>query len=188
MKNSHLKGIGVISISEGKKVGTIDRAYFDPERRSVVSFVVHEGGGMLSAEPDRSRIVDASDVHSLGPDALMIQDESALRGDELTTPDADLMELDELATRKVVTEGGTRVGDVAAIDVDEQSFALRSVEISPGFFQTNRTIPADQVVSVGLDVLVVSDAVCETEANPGDSSTSAAGGRHFVVVDERETE
>jgi uncharacterized protein YrrD len=184
MKNSQLKGLGVISVAEGKKLGTVGRVYFDSERRSVAGFVVHEGGGLLSTEPDRSRVLDASEVHSLGPDALMVANESVMRGEEMTARYADLVDLDDLLTRKAVTEGGTRVGDVAAVDVDEQTFALRAVEVSPGFFQTNREIPANQVVSVGHDVVVMSDEVCAPE--PGAESPTADAGRHFVVVDERD--
>lgn len=186
MKNSQLKGIGVISVAEGKKLGTVARAYFDPERRTVVGIVVHEGGGLLSSEPDRSRVIDASEVHSLGPDALMVTDESVMHGEETATRYADLVDLDELMMRKVVTEGGTEVGNVASVDVDEQSFTLRAVEISTGFFQSNREIPAGQVVSVGRDVVVVSDEVCEPDSDHVAESSSVDGGRHFVVINEHD--
>ena len=184
MKNSHLKGISVISVAEGKKLGTVDRAYFDPERRTVVGLVVYEGGGLLSSEQDRSRVIDASEIHSLGPDALMVADESVMRGEETTARYLELMDLNELVARKAVTEGGTQVGEVASVDVDEKTFTLRAIEVSPGFFQTNREIPAEQIVSVGRDVVVVSNEVCGPDTGPGAESTSADGGRHFVVVNE----
>jgi uncharacterized protein YrrD len=186
MKNTHLKGIGVISIAEGRKLGTIARSYFDPESRRLVGFVIHQGGGLLSPEPDRHGIVDVSEVHSLGPDALMVTDESAFHGEETSERYAELVDLDELVTRKAVTEGGTRVGDIAALDFDERTFALRAVEVSPGLFQTNREIPASQVVSIGVDVLVLSDAVLVPDGNA--EAGAATEGRHFVVVDERAAE
>jgi uncharacterized protein YrrD len=188
MKNNQIKGIGVISIAEGKKLGTIARSYFDPESRRVVGFVIHQGGGILSTEPDRHGIVDVSEVHSLGPDALMVEDESAFHGEETSERYAELLDLDELMARKVVTEGGTQVGDIAALDFDERTFALRAVEVSPSFFQSNREIPADQVVSIGGDVLVVSDAVVASKPEMNADSTAATEGRHFVVVDERAAE
>jgi sporulation protein YlmC with PRC-barrel domain len=185
MKNSQLKGLSVISIAEGKKLGTIARVFFDPATQQVVAFEVHQGGGLLGPEPDRSRMIDVEEVQALGPDALMIADESALRSQETAGPSADLVELDALTSRKVVAEGGTQVGAVASTDVDERTFHLRSVEVSPGFFQTNREIPADQVVSIGIDVLVVTDAVCAPEPASDAGSPAADAGRHFVVVDER---
>ena len=45
-------------------------------------------------------------------------------------------------------------------------------------------IPAEQIVSVGRDVVVVSNEVCGPDTGPGAESTSADGGRHFVVVNE----
>ena len=57
--------------------------------------------------------------------------------------------------RKVVTEGGTDVGEVAAVEFDAQTFAITEVEVSPGFLKTNTHIPLDQLVRIGQDVLVV---------------------------------
>jgi hypothetical protein len=44
------------------------------------------------------------------------------------------------------------------------------------------------VVSIGGDVLVVSDAVVASKPEMNADSTAATEGRHFVVVDERATE
>lgn len=185
MKNSQLKGLSVISIAEGKALGTVARVFFDPVTQQAVGFEVHQGGGLLSPDPDRRRMIDVEQVQALGPDALMVADESALRSQETAGPSADLVELDALTSRRVVAEGGTQVGAIASTDIDERTFHLRSVEISPGFFQTNREIPADQVVSIGSDVLVVTDAVCAPAPASDAGSPAADAGRHFVVIDER---
>ena len=188
MKNGRIKGISVISIAEGRKLGTIARAFFDPGTRQVVGFAVHQGGGLLSPEPDRGGIIDAEEVHALGPDALMIADESALLGQATDDRYGDLVDLDEVTSLKVVTEGGTQVGDVVALEVDERTFALQAVEVSPGFFQTNREIPAHQVVSIGDDVLVVSDGVCAPEPETRTGSSAAGDRQRFVIIDERNQE
>jgi uncharacterized protein YrrD len=43
MKNSQFKGLSVISVAEGKKLGTVARAFFDPATQQVVGFEVHQG-------------------------------------------------------------------------------------------------------------------------------------------------
>ena len=180
MNNKQMNGIAVITIADGKKLGTVDTVRFDPASRRVVGFAVRaEGSGPLSGNPNPVGTVDAGAVHSLGPDALTLADASALRGGTTADGGDALIDLDALTKRKTVTEGGTFVGQVAAIDVDERTFQLRSIEVSPGFFKGNKTIPAAQVVSIGDDVLVVADAVCA----PDHGADAVAGERRFVVGD-----
>ncbi len=66
--------------------------------------------------------------------------------------------------RRVVTEGGTNLGDVVSLGFDEHTFAITEVEVSPGFLKTNTHIPLDHLIRIGQDVLVVADlAVAATE-------------------------
>jgi uncharacterized protein YrrD len=112
----------------------------------------------------------------------MIADESAMHGEETSARYGGLVGLDALTTHTVVTEGGTNVGNVAAIDFDERTFSLRAVEVSPGLFTANQDIPADQVVSIGVDVLVVTDAVCAPEPDEVTGSTPAGEERRYVIT------
>ena len=82
--------------------------------------------------------------------------------------------LDEVTKRKVVTEGGADVGNVASLEFDERSFRVTQVEVSPGFFKSNHHVPADQVVRIGPDVVVVADAVVPT-ADTGAGAVPASG-------------
>jgi uncharacterized protein YrrD len=65
--------------------------------------------------------------------------------------------LDDVVGRKVVTEGGTNLGEVVSLGFDEQTFAITEVEVSPGFLKTNTHILLDHLVRIGQDVLVVAD-------------------------------
>ena len=66
----------------------------------------------------------------------------------------------DLTKRKVVTEGGTYVGQVVSVELDPATYRLTAIEVSPGFFRGNKLIPDDQVTSLGADVVIVSDMVC----------------------------
>ena len=59
--------------------------------------------------------------------------------------------------RRVVTEGGTNLGEVVSLGFDEHTFAVTEVEVSPGFLKTSTHIPLAQLVRIGQDVLVVTD-------------------------------
>ena len=183
MNNKQVDGIAVISIADGRKLGTVDHIYFDPLEKKVVGFAVSSGGGLLSPEMGSGGIIDAADVHSLGQDAMTVKDGSALRGDDVSERYSSLVDIGDLIKEKVVTEGGELVGQVVSIEFDQTSYRLQEVEVSPGYFKSNKRVPADQVTSIGQDVVIVADAVCAPDA--ADTATSSDEGR-WVVGDLKE--
>jgi len=158
MNSKDVKGIAVISIADGRKLGTVDHAYLDPAAKRVAGFAANCGGGLFEA-PDRGLLIDTAQVHSLGPDALTLADATAATGKAIEEAYGDLLFLSDLDGRQVVTEGGTDVGQVVSADFDERTFALTALETSPGHFQANQRLPIEQVITLGQDVIVVSDAV-----------------------------
>jgi uncharacterized protein YrrD len=180
VNSKHLKGLAVISIADGEKLGTIDKVYLDPAAKRVVGFAVKHHGGLFS--PETPNLIDVDDIHSLGPDALTLDDKAAVRGDQTSARLTELVELDDLLRRKVVTEGGTYVGQVAEADIAEHGFGVEQIEVSPGFFKTNKQVAIDQVVSIGHDVVVVADEVCAPEGTAEAGTTPAPPAeRRFVV-------
>ena len=156
MDTKRIKGLQVITLA-GVKAGTVDQIFFDPATKHVAGFV-------LQADPARTadaspRLVEADDVHALGADALIVPDDGAIRDPQTGTPLATLVDMNELTKRQVVTVGGTRLGQVAAIELDPQTLRLARVEVSPGFFTSNRWIPAEQVIRFGADAVMVADAI-----------------------------
>jgi uncharacterized protein YrrD len=156
-----LKGMTVISIEDGTKIGTISRVYVDPTEKRVVGISVDPGSSLLEA--DSTKLIDVSDIRSLGPDALTIEDASKVEGKETNTRWMDLFDMDRMTNDKVVSEGGEHVGGVAAVHFDPQDFTLTAIEVSPGFFKTNRLVPIDMVTTIGPDMMIVSDEVCQPE-------------------------
>jgi sporulation protein YlmC with PRC-barrel domain len=180
VNSKHLKGLAVISIADGEKMGTIDRVLIDPASAKVSGFSVGHGGGLLAmpADPGTEQLIDVDDIHALGQDAVTLRDKGAARGDQTTANEASLLDLDALTKLKVITEGGTYVGDLASVEIDERSFKLSELEVSPGFFKSNRHVPIDQVVNIGHELIVVNDSVCVDE-----SATPEPGEQRLVVGD-----
>ena len=166
MDTKRIKGLQVITLA-GVKAGTVDRIFFDPATKRVAGFVLQADPALpADASP---RLIEADDVHGLGADALIVPDDGAIRDPQTGTPLATLVDMDALAKRQVVTEGGTRLGQVAAIELDPQTLRLARVEVSAGFFKSNAWIPVEQVIRVGADAVTVADAVAapgETTAMP----------------------
>jgi uncharacterized protein YrrD len=140
----------------GVKAGTVDQIFFDPSTKRVAGFVLQADPALPDALP---RLVDAAAVHALGADALTVPDVAAVREPATGLPFTTLVDLDELAKRQVVTEGGTLLGQVATVEIDPQTLQLARIEVSAGFFKSNRWIPAAQVTRVGADAIMVADAI-----------------------------
>lgn len=185
MNSKHLKGLAVISIADGEKLGTIDRVLVDPAAAKVVGFTVRHGAGGLIPIPTDSAdedVIDVDDIHALGKDAVTLNDKGAVRGDQTRARIDSLMDHDQFAKLKVVTEGGTYVGDFVSAEIDERGFGLKELEVSPGFFSSNRHVPMSQVINIGHELIVVSDEVCADAATDDDDAIRAEGGERRLVV------
>ncbi len=161
MSTKLVKGTSVVSLADGTKLGTIDEVYLDPGRKEIAGFSFHQGGLLGKT----TGMVDISDVHAFGPEAVTVDDASVVRSElAVAALRTELIELERLLKRKVITEGGTYVGQVASVRFGQDSYRLTAIEVSPGFFQENRLIPAEAVEQIGAGLVVVADSVCREEA------------------------
>jgi uncharacterized protein YrrD len=183
MSTKLAKGTAVVSLADGTKLGTIDHVYLDPRRKEIVGFSFHQGGlfgGKLAG------VVDVGNVHAFGPDAVTIDDASAVRSELAIDARCDgLIDLEDLLKRGVITEGGTAVGQVAAVRFGQDSYRLTAIEVAGGLFQGTRVIAADQIAQIGAELIVVADAV--VTGATGDASPPPAL-RHVHVVGPRRDE
>ena len=170
MNTNHVNGLTVVSIGTGERLGSISEILLDPAADRVAAFAVDAGGGgLLSGFAPQTRWVSASDVHAIGPDAMTIENDSVLH----EAPDAgEMTPISVLVGEKVVTEGGTYVGQVASAEIDEQTMSVTGLEVSPGFFRSNKVVSKDDVITVGDEMVIVTDAVCGT---PSTSATRELG-------------
>lgn len=189
VNSKHLHGLAVISIADGEKVGTIDRVFVDMSAKRIAGFSIAQSSGMLHLQPGGdAEFVDADDVHALGPDAMTLSDRNAVRGDSVGARLDSLIELGDLLRHKVVTDGGTSLGQVASLEFEPTTFAVDSLEVSPGFFQSNIQVPAEQVLNVGSELVVVEESVIgpaadETTPVDGASAPPADAGRMTPATD-----
>lgn len=162
MNSKQIRGLTVINLADGTQVGTVDQVFLDLAAKQVVGFSITDGVGPFGGARDNAPTVAASAVHSLGPDALTLDDVTAAHAAWVDATFGPVVPLDDVVGRRVVTEGGINVGDVVSLGFDEQTFAITEVEVSPGFLKTHTSIPLDRLVRIGQDVLVVADAAVAT--------------------------
>jgi sporulation protein YlmC with PRC-barrel domain len=153
VNSKDLKGLSVINVTDGAKVGTVERAFLDPARKQIVGFAIDTGGGFLS--PESSLLADTIEVRSLGSGALTL-DNATPRGGDTSARYGDLVDLATVVGREVFTESGALLGHVGEAAFDDGTYALSEIEVVHGVLQHRRTVPIGQVLTIGPEVVVVS--------------------------------
>ena len=156
MNGDQLKGLPVVGLVDGEPLGTVERAYFDPSTKRIVGFAFTASGGFL--RPESSPMIDADEVSALDPEALVLAEPSAAHGRETAARYVELIDLDELMHRPVVTDGGRRLGQVTSVEFDESTLQLTTLEVGSGAFRHPTSVAVDDILTIG-EVIVVGDAV-----------------------------
>jgi uncharacterized protein YrrD len=150
-----VKGTPVISLANGSTLGAIDHVYFDPERLAVVGFTFHKGGLFGGGT---SGLVEIADVHAFGPDAVTIDDISVVHSDLVVEARrGDLIDLEELLKRTVMTESGTHLGHVGAILFGDASHQLTALDVIAAGTGEHCPITADEIQAIGDELVIVAD-------------------------------
>src|SRR5215211_6767635 len=158
-----VKGTPVISLADGSTLGAIDHVYFDPERLAVVGFTFHKGGLFGGGT---SGLVEIADVHAFGPDAVTITDISVVHSDlAVEARRGDLLELEDLLKRPVMTDSGMRLGHVGAIQFGDASHRLTAVDVVAAGSGEHCRIAADEIQAIGDEMIIVADPSAVTAAD-----------------------
>lgn len=174
MDEGAVRGLPVYGVGDGRELGRVRHVYLDPGGRRVVAFGVLPGevapeeapgaldptGSAFEVAPPALAFVATADVRSLGADAVMVADASALR-EEAPAGEGARVALDALEGRGVVAEGGAEVGQFAGAEFDPTSFALTAIEVSRGLLRRRSHLPATMLRDLAADPIVVA-----AEADP----------------------
>jgi uncharacterized protein YrrD len=158
-KWSEIKGLAVVAMDTGMKVGSLDDFYFDPQQSSIYALLIKTS---LFAH----RALPTSDISAIGVDAVTFASEEQLikeKSDELITK---LPLGSTILSYNVLSEGGTIIGRIGNILLDVSTpNALKVVafELAAGLrgriSRRYPTFDAKQVIRYGQDLVVIPDAV-----------------------------
>lgn len=140
-----LIGNPVFGSSDGRQLGGVKDLYLDDDLTSVVGIYLGREG-LLRPTP---RFVERKDIALFGIDALLAKGSfTVYEGDEAPEPPGWLR-LDRLQGREVRTPGGTRIGKVEDVVLDEDAHIV-------GFRLTNLSVkgPIAEADAVARRVLV----------------------------------
>ena len=174
MNTKHINGITVIGLESGEKLGSVSDIVLTANGRNVAALGVDAASGSRASELPPKSWLAAENVHAIGPDALTIQTADALQE---TPPEDGTLHLADLLKHKVVSDSGVVVGQLAAIEVDEQSLAVTDFEVSPGLLKSNRMVPVDQILNIGQELVIVSDAYVSAQNDSTDDEAQDESSR-----------
>jgi uncharacterized protein YrrD len=156
-KWTEIRGLAVVALGTGLKVGTVEDFYFEPESNSVRGLRVKTGLFGNKALPSNA-------ISSIGRDAIITANEEMVIDE---SHDGRLPELPlghNLLSYKVISESGSVVGTVGNIFLNtEPPVALRVTRfelagnLGERITRHYQTFSAQEVIRYGQDVIVILD-------------------------------
>ncbi len=146
-----LKGMAIVSLSEGTKLGYVEQPLLDLTARKVVALQVRGESGTF--------IVRFDAVTNVGADAITVESSAATQTPSTGGAADGLHDLDELRKLKVVDRAGTLLGTISHVEIDPASGAITQLAAHKGGMlgMGGATTPIDAraIVSVGPELLTV---------------------------------
>ena len=160
-KWSDIKGLAVVTLGTGQKVGTVDDFYFDTMTRKVLAFVVKTN--LFS-----TRVLRARDVNNVGADAITSASENILIKESEDESLKALFLGRDILHYRVLSEGGTVIGTIDDVFMDisiPTQIVVTDMELAGGLKERitghHATFSAEKVASYGKDVIVIPDGVAQ---------------------------
>jgi uncharacterized protein YrrD len=161
MNSRTLKGLPVVSLTEGMKLGVVESTLFDPATLVLRAFRVKGEG--------QSFLIPLDQVGTVGADAVMVENSQVTRATTAEGAFGGLVELDALARLKVVDAAGTLLGMLRDVDSDPFTGVPLSLTIHKGGFLglggETLTIEGAAISGIGHDLITVANFVTASDTD-----------------------
>ena len=151
MNANALKGMAIVSLQEGTKLGAIDQPLFDLTTRQL--------GALAVAGPDGHFVVPFPQIQQIGSDAVTVTSSQVTQTPSSGSALGALLSLHDLGKLKVVDEDGTFLGTIHDVDVDQVSGQITQLTAHKGGLLgvggTSTPIDAAAILTVGPELLTV---------------------------------
>lgn len=145
-----LKGIAIVSVSEGSKLGTVSGTLFDPTSLRLTALEAKGGNGRF--------IVPLGQVKAFGADAVTVESSAGTQMAGESGASAEIS-IDTLRKHKVVDDAGSLLGTLHNLDIDPTSGEVSSIVVHKGGLLglggESTTIPAAAIKSIGSELITV---------------------------------
>lgn len=168
LKSHQFISLPVVTLEEGKEIGQVRSLVINPLSGEIAALLIQRG----HLFPEQ-KVIPYSRVVSVGNNALTVQKASSAERLASLPQILTLVKEDvQLKGSRVITEAGKALGNVVEYLIDPTTGKIKAFEISTSPAQSlwkgKACLPADQVRTIGKDVLVVlQGAEKELQLNDG---------------------
>lgn len=151
MHTDKLKGIAVVSLAEGSRLGRVEESVFDPTTLRLAGLSAKGEGGAFW--------IPREQISNVGEDAVTVESSAATQA--TSGQGATLLGWDDLKKHKVVDQAGTLLGTVSNLEFDASSGEPVSLRVHKGgvlgLGGETTEIDAARLRSVGPELITVGD-------------------------------
>jgi sporulation protein YlmC with PRC-barrel domain len=162
MDASALKGMAVVSMQEGTKLGRVEQALFDLVGRQLRAVEVRGDVGTF--------VVPFEQIERIGSDAITVASSQATQTPTAGSPTGTLLGLHELGKLKVVDDAGTFLGTIDTIEFDPTDGRVSQLSAHKGgvlgIGGATTSVDAAAILMVGAELVTVSTAAEDMPSPP----------------------
>jgi uncharacterized protein YrrD len=168
--SEEIRGLRIISISDGTQVGTVKDLILNPHTGSLDFFIVDQPADYFGA-----KIIPFNDIIGLGEFALTLPSPQVIQ-DVSQNPVAQELLKQGVAVigTKVLTKKGSLIGEVQEILIDEETGKISECVFSNSKGERHQA-RAQQIITYGKELLIIDgDLVPNLTSIPSSDSTKIA--------------
>jgi uncharacterized protein YrrD len=156
IKAKDVVGLRIVSLKDGKELGTIEDILYDPSSQQVKALLLQKSG-LFSEE----KALILPNIYAIGKDAVTVNSADAIQSvSSLGDPISEMAKNDQyLDKTRVLTEDGTDLGKVTDIYFDQTTGAVTEFEVSQGLLKNaesgKKRVAISDIVTVGEEATIV---------------------------------
>jgi len=172
MKASDLKGMAVISLGEGTKLGVVDQPLFDLPNRRICALHI-KGDSGISVLPFEA-------IEGIGDDAVTVITSRVTQTPGIDSSGQGLLDLEALRKLKIVNQDGTFLGKLSDVEFDPRDGHVTHLAAHKGGMLgmggTTTPIGTDASLAAGSELLTVNTNTQDGESSADLDAPSRQGG------------
>jgi uncharacterized protein YrrD len=159
--SEEIKGLRIISISDGTQVGVVKDLILNPQTGSLDFFIVDQPADYFGA-----KVIPYSDIVGLGEFALTIPNPQVIQDVSQNSLAQELLKQGvAVIGTKVLTKKGSLIGEVQEILIDEETG-----KISECIFANSKgerlQVAGQQIITYGKELLIIDSEVTSNPSAP----------------------
>jgi len=151
-----LKGMAIVSVSEGSRLGRVDDVLINTSGIQI--------GALKIAHDGQQFMIPFNLIKSIGSDAITVESSQVTQAEGSAA--GAMVSLRDFKKLKMVDESGTLLGMLSSVDFDQQSGKLVQLSVHKGGMLglggTTTAVDTSQVRGIGREVVTVSAEAAAT--------------------------